>query len=465
MRLLLALSCCSPSSSRRRPPSRKARRAATGEALFVVSGRGWGHGVGMSQWAPTAWRGPGTTTRRSSRTTTTGPRSAGRARSRCGSCSPRAGARSPCRRRSRSLSSTGTGREHRLAAGALQLEPGLVFRTETGSRATASPLTVRPGKASTLAFDGRLFRGQLEVAVEKGFLRVVNASRSRPTCRASSPARCRTRGRRRPCAQAVAARSYALATKVEGKPFDLYSDVRSQVYLGVAGEKPRTTEAVRATTGEVVLYGGRVATTYYFSTSGGRTASAADVFGFSVPYLVSAARPVGQGVPVPPLGPGVARRAHRPVEARPRSPRARRLRRADSVRARPVAASRDDRGRDERTGERCCARGSAFARRGSPSGRPPARSTPRDRGLWLEASRVRDREGPALARRSPPRRTAGLDGRRSARAGGGRRRLARGLPDPDDPLPDRDRGRRPPRRSSSRSLLACSCRPPASRRR
>ena len=88
-------------------------------------------------------------------------------------------------------------------------------------------------------------------------------------------------------AQAVAARSYALASLVKGKPFDLYSDVRSQVYLGVAGEKPSTTKAVTDTTGQVVLYGGKVATTYYFSTSGGKTASAADVFGFSVPYLVS----------------------------------------------------------------------------------------------------------------------------------------------------------------------------------
>jgi stage II sporulation protein D len=59
------------------------------------------------------------------------------------------------------------------------------------------------------------------------------------------------------------------------------------MYLGVAGEKPSTTKAVADTAGEVVLYGGKVATTYYFSSSGGKTASAADVFGFAVPYLVS----------------------------------------------------------------------------------------------------------------------------------------------------------------------------------
>jgi SpoIID/LytB domain protein len=88
-------------------------------------------------------------------------------------------------------------------------------------------------------------------------------------------------------AQAVAARSYALANLVKGKPFDLYADVRSQVYLGIAGEKPRATEAVQSTAGEVVLYGGKVASTLYFSTSGGKTASAADVFGASIPYLVS----------------------------------------------------------------------------------------------------------------------------------------------------------------------------------
>ena len=81
------------------------------------------------------------------------------------------------------------------------------------------------------------------------------------------------------------------------KPFDLYSDVRSQVYRGVEGETARTSEAVRATSGEVVLYGGRVATTYYFSTSGGRTASAADVFGTPVPYLLSRPDPYDEASP------------------------------------------------------------------------------------------------------------------------------------------------------------------------
>ena len=69
-------------------------------------------------------------------------------------------------------------------------------------------------------------------------------------------------------AQAVAARSYALVRLLKGKPFDLYSDWRSQVYGGIAAEAPRATEAVQATAGQVVLYQGKVATTFFFSSSG-----------------------------------------------------------------------------------------------------------------------------------------------------------------------------------------------------
>ena len=44
-------------------------------------------------------------------------------------------------------------------------------------------------------------------------------------------------------AQAVVARSYALATRRTGA-FDLYPDTRSQVYLGIEHEKPSTNAAV-----------------------------------------------------------------------------------------------------------------------------------------------------------------------------------------------------------------------------
>jgi len=72
-------------------------------------------------------------------------------------------------------------------------------------------------------------------------------------------------------AQAVAARAYAVATMKPGATFDLYPDTRSQVYGGVAAEEPSTDEAVAATSGEVVTYGGVPVVTFFFSTSGGRT--------------------------------------------------------------------------------------------------------------------------------------------------------------------------------------------------
>jgi len=88
-------------------------------------------------------------------------------------------------------------------------------------------------------------------------------------------------------AQAVAARSYALATLKPGRSFDLYSDTRSQVYGGIAYETGRTDLAVAKTAGKVLLWHNHVATTFFFSTSGGHTADVRDVWPAlgNVPYL------------------------------------------------------------------------------------------------------------------------------------------------------------------------------------
>jgi SpoIID/LytB domain protein len=94
-------------------------------------------------------------------------------------------------------------------------------------------------------------------------------------------------------AQAVAARSYALATKRGGALFDQYASTSSQLYKGMSAEHPRTSAAVRATASQVVLYRGRVAVTYFFSTSGGRTENIENVFSGAAPspYLKSVKDP------------------------------------------------------------------------------------------------------------------------------------------------------------------------------
>lgn len=90
-------------------------------------------------------------------------------------------------------------------------------------------------------------------------------------------------------AQAVVARSYALVTDAGGAIFDQYPDTRSQMYYGMSRETSATNQAVDATAGQVVMYGNSVATTYYFSTSGGQTENVENTsLGTApVPYLKS----------------------------------------------------------------------------------------------------------------------------------------------------------------------------------
>jgi SpoIID/LytB domain protein len=105
--------------------------------------------------------------------------------------------------------------------------------------------------------------------------------------------------------QVVAARNYALAAHAAGTRAScgdchLWDDTRSQVYSGWAKEAPRIgarwVAAVRATQvsstkGLTVLYAGKPITAYYSSSSGGRTRDVSQVWGGSVPYLRSVADP------------------------------------------------------------------------------------------------------------------------------------------------------------------------------
>jgi stage II sporulation protein D len=94
-------------------------------------------------------------------------------------------------------------------------------------------------------------------------------------------------------AQAVAARSYALTSGIDGDGYTLYDDTRSQVYGGVGAEEAATNKAVKKTAGEVVTHKGKTAQTFFYSTSGGHTESSQ--FGFSGgesrPYLKGVSDP------------------------------------------------------------------------------------------------------------------------------------------------------------------------------
>ncbi len=98
-------------------------------------------------------------------------------------------------------------------------------------------------------------------------------------------------------AQAVASRTYAITSDAGGSKFDVYSDDRSQVYLGKAAETSRTNSAVAATAGKIVTYAGKPAITYFFAGSGGQTESVQNAFPGAEPepWLVSVADPYEAG--------------------------------------------------------------------------------------------------------------------------------------------------------------------------
>ena len=97
-------------------------------------------------------------------------------------------------------------------------------------------------------------------------------------------------------AQAIAARSYVLSTTgwtgAQGTHLatPICGTSACQVYGGIPIPRPaglrRWYRAVRDTTGEVLMYGGRPADTVYFSTSNGQTYGNDEIFGSSpLPYL------------------------------------------------------------------------------------------------------------------------------------------------------------------------------------
>ena len=176
---------------------------------------------------------------------------------------------------------------------------GVVLRRAGGGKVGGCGHEGVAGTGVSIAGFGR-YRGSLVARADGGSLLVINAvgvdAYVRGVVPNEMPASWPQQALR---AQAVVARSYGLATD-RGGAFDQYDDTRSQVYGGRGSETKATNDAVKATAGEVVRYKGRIATTYYFSTSGGETENSE--FGFSggsaVPYLKSVEDPFDDLSPV-----------------------------------------------------------------------------------------------------------------------------------------------------------------------
>ncbi len=103
-------------------------------------------------------------------------------------------------------------------------------------------------------------------------------------------------------AQAIAARSYAVATKTAGKHaskgFDVVDTTSDQAYGGASAEKDTTTKAVEDTKGIVLVQDKKVLPTYYHASSGGQTKvwDSGSSFLQSVPSFDNGTKKNGHGV-------------------------------------------------------------------------------------------------------------------------------------------------------------------------
>ena len=267
--------------------------ASAAEQTFTFEGRGWGHGVGLSQYGARGAALVGWNEERILahyyRNTSIEQQPPRRVRVLLRQTSGKALLRGPFVARI-------AGTDVRVPAGRVRASGEgrqVVLTAQDGTEiARASGPIVLRNRGGVRVQRSR-YRGRVRLATPRpGVLEIVNIVGLEQYLRGVVPGEVPASwGDDAPAsvrAQAIAARTFALATRKKKGRFDLFSDVRSQVYRGVAIEDPRTDDAIRKTTGKVVTYRGAPIVANFFSTSGGRTAQASTIWGGAdQPYLVS----------------------------------------------------------------------------------------------------------------------------------------------------------------------------------
>ncbi len=168
-----------------------------------------------------------------------------------------------------------------------------------GRREVPSPVELSAADGSLLPANGALYRGTLLlVATPRGTLHVVNRVGLEDYLLGVVPLELGPRvydELEALKAQAVAARTYAVKRRGDfaAEGYDLCATARCQVYGGASAEQPLSSEAVRATAGQVLLWNGAPADALFTSTCGGRTEDAVVVF----PSYAPAAFPYLRSVP------------------------------------------------------------------------------------------------------------------------------------------------------------------------
>jgi stage II sporulation protein D len=269
--------------------------SARANTALIVTGHGWGHGVGMSQWGAYGYALHGWKYHRILSHYYPGTRfgHVGELQVRVllarGVNVVTVGCATPIR------VTDGRRLTRKLPAGTYGVGPKLALPVrKNGAGLSFGHLAVFDCPRAPLTLDGRAYHGTLVVRSDGRHVSAVNSlaldTYLRGVVPSESPSHWPLAALE---AQAVAARSYAVSELRPNAFYDLVPNTSDQVYGGVAAEKPSSDKAVYATLGEVLMWGGQVARTYYSSSSGGRTENVEDAWPGSapVPYLRSVPDP------------------------------------------------------------------------------------------------------------------------------------------------------------------------------
>ncbi len=258
-----------------------AARASTQETAFTITGRGWGHGIGMSQWGAYGLAKNGWKYKAILRHYYTGidfatlgnPVVRIRLRSGVNAVKVTCPNEFTVTDGTDTLSITaGTTATTTYTDGSYRVAAGDTTRSFAGAvtfRATAG--TLRVLTATDLEHTGP-YRGTIRVERSGAALMMINRVALESYLRGVVPIEVSPSWPAESLkAQACAARAYTHRSRTSSRSWDLYCDVRSQVYRGVAVEDARTDAAITATAGVVPTYSGAVISAFYFSCSGGHT--------------------------------------------------------------------------------------------------------------------------------------------------------------------------------------------------
>ncbi len=152
----------------------------------------------------------------------------------------------------------------------------------------AERVRLSPLQEECVGVNGKLYRGQIDLVKIAEGLDVINRVELEDYLKGVIP---KEMHQFWPFAvieaQSIASRSFAVyqALRRKSKEYDLAADTFSQVYGGRSAEKWRTSRAVQATRGKVLVYEGKVFPAYFHSTCGGHTQDALRLWGIDLEPL------------------------------------------------------------------------------------------------------------------------------------------------------------------------------------